>query len=571
MFNLDLFLKELDTMYSQDPQKLEEYLINGISSAKEENEKGAVLIILNELMGFYRVTGKFAECAQCAEDALAISKELNIEGTVNYGTVLLNAATAYRVMERYDEAEDYYNRVKEIFENALTEPDYRMAALYNNISLLYSETNRLKEAKSQLYLALDVISKLDNAQTELAITYINLGNLCFSLRENEEGIDYMKTAVNIFEKANATDDSHYAAALSGLAEAYFHCDDLDSSIAYYEKALSEIECHYGKNDYYKITLENLDMVRDTMERKNAILNSHFNGMEISKLYYETYGEPLLRDKYADYYDEITVGLVGEGSECFGFDDEYSTDHDFGPSFCIWLDDNVYEKIGKELSEDYASLPKSFMGFKARNTISTGVGRVGVIKTNSFYKNILGFDLPETDKQWHLIPQEFFAAAVNGEIFKEGKGDFLKIRSSISYYPDHIKLQKLAIALGQMSQTGQVNLARMLKRGDIGAAHLCLNEFIKAAIECVYILNNKYAPYYKWQFKGMQEFEILPEVKTALLEIMEMKVTDPSLIQEIEKICNDIAYELNVQGLSTIKDSYLENQKNEVLNRINGQK
>lgn len=569
MFDLDLFLQELDTMYSQGPEKLEKYLVNGINRAKAEGDKGAALVILNELMGLFRVTGKYDECTACADEVLAISKELHIEGTVNFGTVLLNVATAYRVMGRYDEAEEYYNRVKQIFEKDLTEPDYRMATLYNNISLLYSETKRPRLAKEQLYLAMNVISELDNAQVEIAITHINLGNLCFSLRENEEGIEHMKTAVHIFENANATDDSHYAAALSGLGEAYFYCDDLETSIIFYEKALAEIEHHYGRNDYYNVTLENLDMVRDTLERKNAILNSNLSGMEISKLYYEAYGEPMLKEKYARYYDKITVGLVGEGSECFGFDDAYSTDHDFGPSFCIWLDDAVYDKIGEQLSKDYADLPKSFMGFKARNTIATGVGRVGVLKTSSFYKNILGFDLPKTDEQWHIIPQEYLATASNGEIFKEGNGSFLKIRNSISYYPEHIRLQKLAIALGRMSQTGQVNLSRMLKRGDIGAAHLCLNEFVRAAIECIYILNNRYTPYYKWQFRGMEKLEILTEIKTNLTEIMEMKVTDSSLIQKIEKICNDVAYELNRQGMSTLKDSYLENQKNEVLNKING--
>jgi hypothetical protein len=292
-------------------------------------------------------------------------------------------------------------------------------------------------------------------------------------------------------------------------------------------------------------------------------------MKISKMYYEKYGEPLLKEKYNQYLDNITVGLVGEGSECFGFDDEYSTDHDFGPSFCIWLDSELYNKIGQELAEDYDSLPKTFMGFKARNTISTGVGRVGVLETNKFYENILGCPVPESETQWHTVPQEFLATATNGEIFKEGSGDFLKIREKISYYPSCIRIQKLAIALGQMAQTGQVNYLRMLRRQDIGSAQLCINEFVKATIECVYIINSKYAPYYKWQFKGMDELELLNGIKPLLLKIMDMKTDDTSVTQTIEQICGIIADELLRQGLSHSNDTFLENQKNEVLKNING--
>jgi tetratricopeptide (TPR) repeat protein len=567
MFNLDLFLKQLENMYSKSPSELEKYLTDGVESAKSNGDKGATLVILNELMGFYRVTSKFELCEKCVDEVLALSKDLGIGGTANYGTVLLNVATACRVMKRYADAEKYYNQVEEIFSSTLGKNDYRIATLHNNLSLLYSETDRLPQAKQQLALAMDTIVQLDNAEIEIAITHINMGNLCFSLCENDEGAEHMKNAVDIFEKNNATDDSHYASALSGLAQAYFYLGDLDSSSQYYKKALEEIERHYGKNEYYNVTKENLDLVVDTLDRKNAVLNQKLNGIEISKLYYKAYGEPMLKAKYADYYDKITVGLVGEGSECFGFDDEYSTDHDFGPSFCMWVDSDVFDEIGEDLANDYNALPKSYMGFKARNTIATGLGRVGALKTEDFYKNILGFDLPTTDEQWHLIPQEYLATATNGEIFKAGTGKFDKIRNQIAYYPKNVRLQKLAIALGKMSQTGQANYPRMIKRGDLGSAQLCINEFVRATIECVYLLNGKYAPYYKWQFRGMDELKSLGEAKPLLLELMATSTADTKINQLVEQICRLIMQELNAQSLSASKDTYLENKKNEVLNKI----
>lgn len=56
------------------------------------------------------------------------------------------------------------------------------------------------------------------------------------------------------------------------------------------------------------------------------------GMELSKAYFEEYGRPLIEQQLSQYKGYIAAGLVGEGSECFGFDDAFSTDHDFGPHF-----------------------------------------------------------------------------------------------------------------------------------------------------------------------------------------------------------------------------------------------
>ena len=106
------------------------------------------------------------------------------------------------------------------------------------------------------------------------------------------------------------------------------------------------------------------------------------GLELSGLYYEIYGKPMIEEKFSQYKREMAVGLVGEGSECFGFDDEYSTDHDFGPGFCIWLPRNLYMSIGEALQKAYNELPSSFMGYHSYEKIVQR--RVGVFDIESFY-------------------------------------------------------------------------------------------------------------------------------------------------------------------------------------------
>ena len=62
------------------------------------------------------------------------------------------------------------------------------------------------------------------------------------------------------------------------------------------------------------------------------------GLELSKRYFEEYGRPMLQKNFADVLSKLAVGLIGSGSECYGFDDDTSTDHDFEPAFCIFIPD-----------------------------------------------------------------------------------------------------------------------------------------------------------------------------------------------------------------------------------------
>ena len=61
-----------------------------------------------------------------------------------------------------------------------------------------------------------------------------------------------------------------------------------------------------------------------------------NGLELSREYFESFGRPLLENDFSGLLPYVAVGLIGSGSECLGFDDEVSRDHDFEPGFCIFL-------------------------------------------------------------------------------------------------------------------------------------------------------------------------------------------------------------------------------------------
>ena len=47
------------------------------------------------------------------------------------------------------------------------------------------------------------------------------------------------------------------------------------------------------------------------------------GLELAKRYYEEVGRPMLERDFPELLPRLAAGLVGEGSECLGFDDAIS--------------------------------------------------------------------------------------------------------------------------------------------------------------------------------------------------------------------------------------------------------
>ena len=102
------------------------------------------------------------------------------------------------------------------------------------------------------------------------------------------------------------------------------------------------------------------------------------GIELCRAFYEEIGAPVLNEQFADVLPSLAVGITGSGSECFGFDDEVSKDHDFEPAFCIFVPDSLDRKTEFNLERAYAKLPKEFKGFKRARLGPVGGGRHGVI-------------------------------------------------------------------------------------------------------------------------------------------------------------------------------------------------
>lgn len=279
------------------------------------------------------------------------------------------------------------------------------------------------------------------------------------------------------------------------------------------------------------------------------------GLELSRAYFEAYGRPMLEAEFPALLPCLAVGLCGSGSECFGFDDEVSQDHDFEPGFIIFLPDE--EKLSRRdaflLERAYAKLPKEFEGFRRASISPVGGARHGVVRTSDFFRDKVGSaDGVLTLSQWMTQPEELLSEAVNGEIFFDNLGEVNSIRSALSAYPRDIMLKKLAGRLLLAAQAGQYNYRRALKHGETAAAQLAAIRFSENAMAAIFLLNGRYMPYYKWSFRALRALTKL-SLEAELFEYLITTGNDGDAAEEkavvIESVCADIIEELISQGLT----------------------
>ena len=287
------------------------------------------------------------------------------------------------------------------------------------------------------------------------------------------------------------------------------------------------------------------------------------GLEIARAYWEQFGKPMLETRFPDLLPLLAVGLTGAGSECFGFDDDISCDHDFEPGFCVFLpgEDIVSRREAFLLERACARLPSGFMGLRRGLIPPAGGARRGIMRTAEYFTDKVGApDGVLTVGQWLALPESALAEAVNGELFYDGFGEVTRIREGLRRYPEDIRRKKLAGHLLLMSQSGLYNYSRCLSHGEPGAAQLAVIEFVDHAMSAVFLLNEVYRPFYKWRFRAMRQLSRL----SLLAELMEYLLTTPNdgdlapqKREVMEGIVQDIIRETVAQRLSTAKETLVE--------------
>lgn len=651
-FDVDTFLHGLDAILDRHEAatKAEPYLLDAMEEAENAGDLGGLLTVLNETMGFYRSQSRHKDNQWIIQRAIELALRLGLEGTEAWATTLINAATSQRAAGNHEQAEDLYHQALDCAKRVYGADDRRLAALHNNLSMLYGETDRPDQAVAELREALAILehgSPDPDTDVDVASTCANLALALLTQASahdgNSDGTDAATDAdtraaacdeaatlsarsLAIYRAAGAEGSAHYASALAAAAQTAFARGDFEDAVDRYERALAIIRACYGEHtDYYRITEANLNEAREALRAAGGAQDKEprdgdaaaaspapdsdarqtsgpstavcasprRSGLQLARDFWLACGKSMLEERYPEYAGRIAAGLVGPGSECFGFDDALSEDHDFGARFCLWLTDDDYARIGERLQHDYEALPRGFGGVTRSVTTPRAAGggrRDGVFPISGFFTSLTGYPgAPGADEPhlWMTLDEATLANATNGRVFADPLGAFSKARQSFRMMPDDVRLAWISRRLGMIAQAGQYNVPRMLSRGDGAAAWLSIDEFTMAVSSLVFLLNGPvtvgYAPYYKWRFAGLRALSrragmrltgVCDELETLLRRSSAACFAGAGFgeggagaaphVDEvrriIETVCAQIADELRRQGLTDSNADFLEWQR-----------
>jgi tetratricopeptide (TPR) repeat protein len=562
--NIDEFVAGLDTLFDAGRiGEVEGYFEAWMNKAEEEQDQAAQVTILNEMMGFFRETSQYDKSIESSKKALALMKDMGLENTQAYATTLLNSANALRAAGELEQSAAYYGQVFAMFETLVEPEDFAYAELYNNVALLYQELGYFDRAVQSLQNALAICLQTPGKEFQTAVTYANLGTSELNAGDLQNAVVHLQEADRMFESFGVN-DSHHAAAVAAMADAMCRQGNYSGARAGYQRALDMIEQYIGRNEAWNRVQESLQQVPDEADQT-------IKGMDLAIDFYETLGKDMLHEKFPEQEGRIAVGKAGAGSECFGFDDEYSRDHDFGPGFSMWLTEEDYQEIGEQLNQEYQSIYRQYITAVGRehfpqldhmvsvvNDPNAG-SRTGARRIGDFFQEHTGYrEGPKTEGEWLLAEEAGLAAAVNGQVFRDDAGSFTAIREQLqNYYPERVRLLKIAQNITMLGQAAQYNLGRCIDRKDFVAAELERSKAIRCALNLIYLLNRSFAPHDKWLRQGIRQLPILSELGNALEEAALLPIQDKTgLVEKLEGVCQALLEETKQQGVVSGSSSFL---------------
>ena len=534
---------------------------------------------LNELGGTLKYVGYYDEAESNLKKSLEIINNKYGDNNLAYATSLLNLTEVYRFAQKFNLLEENYKKIVAIYQNNSADNSFSYAGLCNNFGLYYQNIGDMKSAYDLHLKSLDILKNYDSEEylLEYAVTLSNLFNPCYQLGMKEKAVEYLYKVLDIFEKNVGTEHPLYSASLNNMAIYYYNERKLNKSIEFLERASEISKKTMGVNsDNYKNILSNIDFIKEELaknsnnnisqnietnqkiELKESVTKEdleNMKGLELSKRYFYDIILPEFEKSLKDIFPLCAFGLVGEGSECYGYDDKLSQDHDFGPSVCIWLRKDDYLKYKDRINKILETLPKTYLAFQELKESEWGYNRRGLLNIEDFYFKFIGSsNSPETINDWQKIPETALATVTNGEVFLDNLGEFTEIRKQLlNYYPEPIRQNKIATRLMNISQHGQYNYTRCLRRNDLVAANQCLYLFVDEVIHLVFLLNRRYKIFYKWANRALLDLKILGNEIHKLLQDM---VFGQNKIPYVKKICKVLADELRNQKLTDCESEFL---------------
>lgn len=574
------------------------------------------LALYSEYGGLLRNLGRYDEALPILKRALHCARHMKGREHPDYAAALVNLANLFRMMQYYEESEALFLRAKEIYEKRGENHLFPYAGLCNNLGLLYQQLHRYAEAISLHKKSLSVLEKDKTHEVLYGVTLNNLVEPYKASGQKEKAVSCLKKAIAIFKKYSGA-TVLYAAALNNLGAIYYEAQNYERAVKCFGEALSISRDRLGEtSDSCQRSLHNYEQAKHMLKTQKKVLprqqtdsighiaqrplscscsmendslpdysehiaslpaiDENSRGLDMAESYFFHVCYPVLKENFARWLPRMAAGLIGEGSECYGFDDKLSRDHDFGPSFQIFIPKEDMDIYGNDLQKTLSALPKSYCGFEARTESAYGSGRVGVFAIEDFYDKYLSIhEVPSTNRLWLQIEDIPLSTATNGRVFFDHLGHFTAIRNGLlRHYPTDVRLKRMAAECMQIAQSGQYNLPRSLKRRQYVAASHALDAFVTHFSSFIYLINKTYRPYYKWEQEGLRRLPVLGQYafrELGKLVLIPLHEKPDYILFTVESLCGAVVSYLQKHQLTSSDSDFLLDHGPELLAQITDEK
>lgn len=268
--DLNKFFYELDELLARGKgEDAIAYIQKSMEEARTLDDTKALIAIYNEAGGLCRDFSRYEEAENYYTEAISLIIDMGAGGSESHGTTLINYGTCLANWQKYDEATEMFGQAASILAGLGMGNDYRMAALYNNMSWAMQEQGNLEDASEYLDRALFLLKAIPDSEGEQAASYTNLANLYWEQGLLDEAKVTLIKAIEIYkDQMYLRSEGRYAAAIATLANIYFSENDFEKAARLCEEAMSEIEKEFGKNDAYQVIEANLEECKKKIEEKD---------------------------------------------------------------------------------------------------------------------------------------------------------------------------------------------------------------------------------------------------------------------------------------------------------------
>ncbi|WP_230205226.1 DUF4037 domain-containing protein [Parafrankia elaeagni] len=209
-----------------------------------------------------------------------------------------------------------------------------------------------------------------------------------------------------------------------------------------------------------------------------------------------------------------AALLGEGSEVLGFDDEVSTDHDFGPRVQLLVPPD-FDTTPVDLAME--RLPVRFDGLPVAYPDSDRHGgwshhQVEVTTARAFFVDRLGVDPADGMDLagWLLAPTQILAGLTGGVILHDPLDLLTVRRRALAWYPDDVWRYVLAAGWLRVSQE-EPFVGRTGGRGDDIGSRMVAARVARDLARIGFLLERRWAPYSKWLMTAFTRLTLADQV------------------------------------------------------------